>query len=96
MRNLSIVRQSVRMALSNIRHNKLRSFLTMLGIMIGVAAVIGLVTIVQSATTSIMDQFSGLGAGTLTITANGTASMRSAPATASPPMRWPMPRFTSM
>ncbi len=73
MRNLSIVRQSVRMALSNIRHNKLRSFLTMLGIMIGVAAVIGLVTIVQSATTSIMDQFSGLGAGTLTITANGTS-----------------------
>ena len=61
------------MALSNIRHNKLRSFLTMLGIMIGVAAVIGLVTIVQSATTSIMDQFSGLGAGTLTITANGTS-----------------------
>ncbi|MDD5850152.1 MAG: ABC transporter permease [Firmicutes bacterium] len=73
MHNFSIVRQSVRMALTNIRHNKLRSFLTMLGIMIGVAAVIGLVTIVQSATTSIMDQFSGLGAGTLTITANGTS-----------------------
>ncbi len=73
MRNLTIVKQSIRMALSNIRHNKLRSFLTMLGIMIGVAAVIGLVTIVQSATTSIMDQFSGLGAGTLTITANGTS-----------------------
>lgn len=72
MRNLTMIRQSVKMSVSNIRHNKLRSFLTMLGIVIGVAAVIALVTIVQSVTTSIMDQFSSLGAGTLSITAQGT------------------------
>lgn len=72
MRSLTIIKQSIQMGFSNIRNNKLRSFLTMLGIMIGVAAVIGLVTIVQSATGSIMDQFESLGAGTLTVTANGT------------------------
>jgi len=76
MHSLMIVRQSIAMSVSNIRSNKMRSFLTMLGIMIGVASVIGLVTIVQSATGSIMEQFSELGAGTLTVSAQGTALKR--------------------
>lgn len=64
------------MSIQNIKTNKLRSFLTMLGIMIGVASVIGLVTIVQGVTGSILEQFSGLGAGTLSVTARGTALKR--------------------
>lgn len=76
MRSLIIIRQSIRMSFQNIRTNKLRSFLTMLGIMIGVASVIGLVTIVQGVTGSILEQFSGLGAGTLSVTARGTALKR--------------------
>lgn len=72
MHNLSVIQQSIRMALDNIRHNKMRSFLTMLGIVIGVASVIGLVTIVSSVTGSVMDQFASLGAGTITVTAQGT------------------------
>ncbi len=55
------------MALQNIKANKMRSFLTMLGIVIGVAAVIALMTIVQMVSESVMGQMSGLGAGTLTI-----------------------------
>lgn len=70
---LKLVGQSFKMSIQNIRSNKMRSFLTMLGIMIGVAAVIGLITIVEGVTTSVTSQFEGLGAGTLTISAPGTA-----------------------
>lgn len=70
---ISVIGQSVKMAFSNIRNNKMRSFLTMLGIVIGVASVIALITIVSSVTGSVVDQFEALGAGTLTITAQGTS-----------------------
>ena len=73
MRNFSLIKQSFKMSLQNIKANKMRSFLTMLGIVIGVASVIGLITIVQGVTNSVLDQFSSLGAGTLTLNANGTA-----------------------
>ena len=73
MRNhFAMMLQSIEMAVDNIRSNKLRSFLTMLGIVIGVASVIALVTIVQSVTGSVMSQFEGLGAGTISIAAPGT------------------------
>ena len=49
-RMLKLIGQSFRMSLQNIKNNKMRSFLTMLGIVIGVAAVIGLITIVQGIT----------------------------------------------
>jgi putative ABC transport system permease protein len=71
--NFGMVRQSFHMSIQNIRANKMRSFLTMLGIMIGVASVIALITIVQGATSSVISQFSGLGAGTLTVNASGTS-----------------------
>lgn len=64
--------QSFKMSLENIISNKMRSFLTMLGIVIGVASVIGLITIVQGVSTTVMGQFSDLGAGTLTVNAQGT------------------------
>ena len=69
----SIIGQSVSMALENIRSNKLRSFLTMLGIMIGVASVIALVTIVKGVTGSVMSGFEDLGAGTISVSAQGTS-----------------------
>ena len=69
----SIIGQSVSMALENIRSNKLRSFLTMLGIMIGVASVIALITIVKGVTGSVMSGFEDLGAGTISVSAQGTS-----------------------
>lgn len=65
--------QSFKMSIKNIRSNKMRSFLTMLGIIIGVGAVIALITIVQGVTDSIMNEFAGLGAGTISVSAPGTA-----------------------
>jgi ABC-type transport system, involved in lipoprotein release, permease component len=60
------------MSWENIIHNKLRSFLTMLGIVIGVASIIALITIVQGATNSISDQINSLGVNKITVTAMGT------------------------
>ena len=72
MHNFSIVKQSFSMSIQNIKSNKMRSFLTTLGIIIGVTAVIALITIVQGVTTYIMSQFSDLGAGKLIVYAQGT------------------------
>ncbi len=66
-------KQSFKMSVQNILGNKMRSFLTMLGIIIGVTAVIALITVVSSVTDYLLSQFSSLGAGALTVTANGTA-----------------------
>lgn len=61
------------MSWDNIRNNKVRSFLTILGIVIGVASIISLITIVQGATDEITNQVSSLGANTITIQAPGTS-----------------------
>ena len=53
--------QSIRMAFESITANKIRSFLTMLGIIIGVIALVVLVSLVSSASDSVTDQVSTLG-----------------------------------
>ena len=73
MRNFGMIRQSVIMSIQNIIANKMRTFLTTLGIIIGVGAVIALITSVSAVTDYIMEQFSSIGAGTITISAPGTA-----------------------
>ena len=55
------------LALREIRRNLLRSFLTILGIVIGVAAVITMVTLGNGATKSISDQVSSLGSNLLMV-----------------------------
>jgi len=68
-----VFKESILMSLQNIIHNKMRSFLTILGIVIGVTAIIALITIVQGVTGEVKSQFAALGAGKLSITAKGTA-----------------------
>ena len=60
--------QSMKMAWHAVASNKLRSFLTMLGIIIGVVALIVLVSIANGATSSVTDQISGMGSSYLTVT----------------------------
>ena len=55
------------LALREIRRNLLRSFLTILGIVIGVAAVITMVTLGNGATQSISDQVASLGSNLLMV-----------------------------
>lgn len=61
------------MSVSNIVGSKLRSFLTTLGIIIGVAAIIALMTVVQGATDTMNEQFDAMGLGTLRVQVTGTA-----------------------
>lgn len=60
--------QSVKMAWHAVTVNRLRTFLTMLGIIIGVVALIVLVSIADGATTSVTDEISGMGSSYLTVT----------------------------
>ncbi len=60
--------QSFKMALKSIAGNKFRSFLTMLGIIIGVMALVILVSLVSGATGSVTDSISSLGNNLLTVT----------------------------
>jgi putative ABC transport system permease protein len=64
--------QSIKMALRSIQGNKLRSFLTMLGIIIGVSSVIVLVSIAQGSATNVTNQINQLGTNLLTVNTFGT------------------------
>ena len=76
MRKTAMLKQSLILSLQNIRANKMRTFLTTLGIIIGVTAVISLITIVDGVINNVMGQFSSLGAGTLTVSISGTPFKR--------------------
>ena len=67
-----MIRECVRMSLSNILANRMRSFLTVLGILIGVTAVIALITTVSGVSGSLSSSFSSMGAGTLMVSVTGS------------------------
>jgi putative ABC transport system permease protein len=60
--------ESLKMALRSLTANKLRAALTMLGMIIGVSAVIALMAIGQGATASITSQIQGMGTNLLFVT----------------------------
>ncbi len=62
--------QSFRMALATIRTNKVRSFLTMLGIIIGVTAVIALVSVMQGYNADITQYYEKMGVNKISISAS--------------------------
>jgi putative ABC transport system permease protein len=57
----------IRIAFKALQRNKLRAFLTMLGVIIGVAAVIAMVAIGQGSKQSIQSQLSSMGSNMITI-----------------------------
>lgn len=61
--------QSFRMALSTIKINKVRSFLTMLGIIIGVTSVIALVSVMQGYNSDITSYYEKMGVNKITVSA---------------------------
>lgn len=62
--------QSVQMAFKSIMGNKMRSFLTMLGIIIGVVAVVVLVSIGQGANQSVSESIQKMGTNLLSVNIN--------------------------
>ncbi len=63
-----MLRESLRMAWRSLVASKMRAFLTMLGIIIGVGAVIALISIGQAATGSVTSQVQALGSNLITVT----------------------------
>lgn len=65
--------QAFRLALKSMSASKMRAFLTMLGIIIGVAAVIMLTSIVGGFSNTMTDSFESLGTNLITVTLRGRA-----------------------
>ena len=70
----------LRLALSRLRTSRLRAALTMLGVIIGVASVVALVSVGQGTTTNITDRLSELGTNLLTISPTTTGITPTSPA----------------
>ncbi|MBQ3135014.1 MAG: ABC transporter permease [Oscillospiraceae bacterium] len=70
------ISESFVLALQNIRASKARAFLTMLGIIIGITAVMVIVGIGNGMEGYMRSMFQGLGTNTLTITMTGSGSSR--------------------
>ena len=68
--------QAFKMSIKSIAASKMRTFLTMLGIIIGVCAVIVLVSVVQGSTGSITDSIESLGANSITVSFTGRNSSK--------------------
>ena len=59
--------ENLRIALEGLRANKMRALLTMLGIIIGIAAVIGILTVGDGLSNTITSQMSSFGASTISV-----------------------------
>jgi len=71
------LKQAFMLALKSLSASKMRSFLTMLGIIIGVTAVITLVSLVSGFSDEMMSSFESIGTNKLTVTVLGRGSSRS-------------------
>ena len=69
-----MIRDYIRLALNSLRKRRLRSWLTMIGIFIGIAAVVSLISLGQGMQRAIEEQFFQLGADKLTIQTKGVAT----------------------
>lgn len=68
-----------KISIGNLIHRKLRSWLTIIGIMIGIAAVVALISIGQGMQNSISEQFEQVGSNRIIITPGGGESMAAGP-----------------
>lgn len=68
--------QAYKMAIKSIRSNKIRSFLTMLGVIIGVSSVIAAVAFAQGSTKSVTDTIESMGTNLIQINIMGRNSNR--------------------
>ncbi|WP_080145485.1 ABC transporter permease [Marinilactibacillus piezotolerans] len=65
-------KENLKMAIDSILANKMRSFLTMLGIIIGISSVIAILAVGNGASQEITGTFSDLGATTISLSADDT------------------------
>ena len=69
-----LIWENVKLAFQALLANKMRALLTMLGIIIGIGAVIAIMTVSSSLTNSISDSFQEMGANNITVGLKQTSS----------------------
>jgi len=71
MRQVTLFAENIRIALQSIRSNLLRTVLTVLIIAVGITALVGILTAIDSIKSSITKEFTFMGANTFSITSRG-------------------------
>lgn len=64
---MMLLYENIRLALFSLKANKMRALLTMLGIIIGIASVIAIMTVGNSMTSTVTDEMSAMGANNITV-----------------------------
>ena len=75
---MTVLLESLRLAFSSLRANPLRAVLTILGIVIGVAAVVALTSIGGGSTKAVVDRFDSFGTDTVTVQSSRFSSSSTA------------------
>jgi len=66
-----MISEYIKIAITNITHRKIRSWLTLLGIIVGVIAVVALVSLSQGMQAAVKEQFKKLGSNRIIVNAGG-------------------------
>lgn len=74
---LSSLSENFKMAMESIMSNKMRSFLTMLGIIIGISSVIAIVSLGQGGQNTITSEFEKIGSSTINVAVNTSKAEQS-------------------
>ncbi len=75
---VAVLGESLKMAMRSLLHNRMRTMLTMLGIIIGVASVVALMAIGNGAKQDVLDRIQAMGTDLLTIVRGAPAARASA------------------
>jgi len=76
-RQLALLRETAEMALGTLRGNKMRSALTVLGVVIGVTSIVGMTSLIRGFDTSLRDSINALGPKTIFVQRFGGLSFAS-------------------
>ena len=76
------IKENIMLAIAGLKSNKMRALLTMLGIIIGIASVIGVVSVGNAMTASVTSSLSSMGATNITVNVQEKSAASIAKATA--------------
>jgi putative ABC transport system permease protein len=77
LRQVGLVRETAGMAFETLRANKMRSALTVLGVVIGVTSIVGMTSLIRGFDTSLRDSIAALGPKTIFVQRFGAVSFSS-------------------
>src|SRR6187455_2873241 len=76
-KQLSLLRETIEMALDTLRSNKMRSALTVLGVVIGVTSIVGMTSLIRGFDSSLRESINSLGPNTIFVQKAGIGSFSS-------------------